>query len=186
MLLTKCFKNDIITKKERFMIASVFTILFGSLALTMFSYPVFWAYTGSGMSVANQAYNSVNTYNILDFTSNNSPYMLASKICIILAMIFCCLMILLALVNLIGLAAGNAQPKVEVRLLSCAFFFFMLCAGVLLAIYLYKNSTEFVFTSIGYGFISSLVLAFLSLFSSPSRRKGLKKQKREKKQANEK
>lgn len=162
------------------MVTSVFTILFGVLALTMFSYPVFWAYSGSGADIANQAYNKIGTFDILDFTTNNSPYMLAAKICIILAMLFCCIMILLALVNLIGLACGNAQPKVEVRLLSCAFFFFMICSAVLLAIYLYKNSTPAVVTSIGYGFISSFVFAFLSLFTSPSRRKGRKKQKLEK------
>lgn len=164
------------------MVASVFTIILGVIAFVMFSKPVFWSYSGEGMLENNEVFKLQSCYDILNFESYENIYLLLGKVLLLVGMVFAGLMILLALVDLIGRAAGNKTPRVEVRLLACGFFFFMLLSAVMFVVYwLQKTGADnFMNSTLGYGFLTAMVAALISLFFAPSRRKGVKKEKTKK------
>lgn len=177
------------------MIAAIFTIILGVAAFVMFGQPVFWAYSGVDKASQNAIYKQQSCYDLLNFESIDNIYLFIGKICLLIAMVFAAMMIILALAHLFGRAAGNPRPRVEVRLIACCFFLFMLAAAILLMVYMQQktgqtaiNST--ITESIGYGFISAFGAALLSIFFAPSRRGRkerikAKKLKKEEKQAKE-
>jgi len=161
------------------MVASVIAIILGVFAFVMFSKPVFWSYTGEGMVENNEGFKQLNCYDILNFESFENIYHLLGKVLLLIAMVFAGLMIMLALVDLIGRAAGNKTPRVEVRLLACGFFFFMLLSSVMFVVFWLQKTgaNNFMNSTLGYGFLAAMAAALLSIFFAPSRRKGVKKEK---------
>ena len=163
------------------MVAAVFTIILGVIAFVMFSKPMFWSYTGEG---GDFNYNT-SCYDVLRFDSAENIYNLLGQIFLLIGMIFAGLMILLALAHLFGKAAGNEKPRVEVRLIACGFFFFMLLAAVMFILYKLQETggtkiDDILNSTVGYGFLSAMGAALLSIFFAPSRRKGMRKKKEKK------
>lgn len=170
------------------MIASVITIILGVIAFVMFSKPVFWAYSGAEKDILNDIYRKFSCYDVLNFEKFESVYHLLGQIFLLLGMLFAGIMILLALANLFGKASGNQRTGVEVRLIACGFFFFMLASAVMFMIYMAQTTgqtgiNDVMTSTLGYGFISALGIALLSVIFAPSRRKVAKKPKEKKEKA---
>ena len=165
---------------DKNMVAAVFTIVLGVIAFVMFSYPIFWSYTGNG----NEIFKNINSYNILNFENFDNVYYLLGQIFLVISMLFAGLMILLSLVYLIGRAAGNRYPKVEVRLIACMFFLFIFLAAIMFFVYWMgktgKTDADISSATLGYGLLAALVAALISIFFAPSRRKGMKRNRKNK------
>lgn len=167
------------------MFFGVFAILLGVATFVLLDQPAFWAYAGEGKNLLNAIYKEgPSGYQLIKFQEGQNTFMMVGNIFLIIALVFCGLMMLFSLLNLIGRAAGSNR-LVGAKFFSIMFFLTMAVACVMYVMFM-KDSTNASTVAeilergtIGYGLVAAFGASLLALIFSPRRKKNFKKKKKE-------
>lgn len=171
------------------MICAIITILFGACAFVMLTQPALAFYGGNNdiqtaiKDFFNKQFAGNSTgYGLLSFEDGQNTFWLLGNIFLIIAMVFCGLMILFSIINVIMTSAGK-DKVIGTRVFAILFFVFALVS--LIMYILFANdlmSTDIegliqtirdggVVLSVGYGLICFAAVSLLSIFFASGRKK---------------
>ena len=171
------------------MICAIITILFGACAFVMLTQPALAFYGGNNdiqtaiKDFFNKQFAGNSTgYGLLSFEDGQNTFWLLGNIFLIIAMVFCGLMILFSIINLIMTAAGK-DKVIGTRVFAMLFFVFALIALIMYVLYanqlMSTTIEDFIQTikdggvvfTVGYGLICFATAALLSIFFASGRKK---------------
>ena len=172
------------------MIGGIITILLGICSFIMLTQPAFAVYGGESNEFSswikdffnNNITSSSSGYDLIKFEENQSSYWLAGNIFLILAMVFCGLMILFTIINIIMQSAGK-EKLIGTRIFAILFFVFAFVAIIMYVLFaneISSNSIQdmieaikngsVVFT-VGYGIICFVAASMLSMFFASGKKR---------------
>lgn len=172
------------------MVCAIITILLGICSFVMLTQPALAFYGGEGDAVSSAIRDllesvfggSTNGYNMLVFEEGQNTYWYVGNIFLIVAMVFCGIMILLSILNLIMQSAGK-EKILGTRVFAIMFFLTALVALIMYVLFaneLMGSDMEGFIQSIkdggvvltvGYGLICFVVASFLSIFFASGKKK---------------
>ena len=172
------------------MVGAIITVLFGICAFVMLTQPALAFYGGEGDIVSNAIRNlverffggSMNGYDMLVFKEGQNTYWLVGNVFLIIAMVFCGLMVLFSVLNMIMLALGK-DKVIGTRVFAIMFFLMALVALIMYVLFANEfmgtNMEDFIQTikdggvifTVGYGLICFVVASFLSIFFASGNKK---------------
>ena len=172
------------------MIGGIITILLGICSFVMLTQPAFSFYGGEGNELASwfkdlfndNLTSNASGYDLLKFEENQDIFWLLGNIFLIIAMVFCGLMLLFTIINLISQSCGK-DKVIGTRVFAILFFVFAFVSAIMYVLFANKivNSNidsmidaikngEVVFT-IGYGMICFVIASLLSMFFASGKKK---------------
>ena len=172
------------------MFAGIIVVLLGVCAFVMLTQPALAFYGGEGNEISqaikdflNKNFSgSTNCYDLLVFKDEQSTYWLVGNIFLIIAMVFCGLLLLFTIVNLIMQAMGK-KNFIGTRIFAIFFFIFTLISTIMYVLFanemMNTNLEDFIQTikdggvvfTVGYGIICFLISSLLSTFFASKKKK---------------
>lgn len=171
------------------MISGIITILLGACAFVVLTQPALAFYGGNNdlQTTIKDFFNdqfSGNTtgYGLLKFEEAQNTFWLIGNIFLIIAMIFCALMVLFAIVNLIMISVGK-NKVLGTRIFAVLFFVFAFISVIMYVLFanemMNTNIEGFIDTikegglvlSVGYGLVCFVILSLISIFFASGNKK---------------
>ena len=187
--LTYNFKICYHTHEEKIMLSGVITILLGACAFVMLTQPALAFYGGNNdlQTAIKDFFNehfagNTTGYGLLTFEDGQNTFWLLGNIFLIIAMVFCGLMVLFSIINLIMVSAGK-DKVIGTRVFAILFFVFALVSVIMYVLFANEMmSTDIegfiqtirdggVVLSVGYGLICFAAASLLSIFFASDKRK---------------